>query len=183
MDPVAPHLVLPEDIDRWLARREAAAPPADPMGFALSLVDDASEFAWGGPFGAAAFDQDGNVLACGVNLVLATGNPLLHAEVTCLHRLFGRAATREFDPRTVTIVSTSEPCAMCAGAINWARPTTLVYGATRDDVESIGFDEGPKAGDWCEHLERGGITVTAGTGREAARAQLLRYAAENRELY
>ena len=180
---------FPPEIESWLHRWERRYAGEPQMPFVLSMVEEAMGKGWGGPFGAAAFSEQGALLACGVNLVLALDNPLLHAEMTCLARLFAedvaqrRAPAAPLSGRDFVLVSSAEPCAMCAGAVNWSRPKRLIYGATRRDVERIGFDEGPKSRGWAKHLNRSGIDVNAQDSRDLAKAQLMRYRAERGKLY
>ena len=61
------------------------------------------------------------------------------------------------------------PCAMCLGAIHWSGVTRLVCGATREDAESLGFDEGPVFDESYSYLEQHGVEVVHGVrSKEAA---------------
>jgi tRNA(Arg) A34 adenosine deaminase TadA len=60
------------------------------------------------------------------------------------------------------------PCAMCLGAIHWSGVTRLVCGATREDAESLGFDEGPVFDESYRYLEQHGVEVVHGIRREEA---------------
>jgi len=65
------------------------------------------------------------------------------------------------------LVTSCEPCAMCLGATLWSGVQRLVCGATRDDAERIGFDEGPVFAESYAYLERRGIAVV----RQVLRAE------------
>jgi tRNA(adenine34) deaminase len=70
---------------------------------------------------------DGRIVARGQNRVLRDNDPTAHAEIVAL-----RAAARTLgNYRLVgcTLVSTLEPCAMCAGAMIHARIDRLVFAA------------------------------------------------------
>jgi tRNA(Arg) A34 adenosine deaminase TadA len=74
------------------------------------------------PFGAVLVDTDGQTV------LLEQGNvdTVEHAE-----SLLARRAAREFTPERLwgcTLVTTVEPCAMCAGTQYWAHIGRLVYG-------------------------------------------------------
>lgn len=102
---------------------------------ALSLLGVESG---GGPFGAVIFRAD-SVVAEGINRVVPTADPTAHAEIVAI-----RAACARLDTHTLegaTIYTTCEPCPMCLGAIWWARIDRIVYGNSREDASSIGFDD------------------------------------------
>jgi tRNA(Arg) A34 adenosine deaminase TadA len=74
------------------------------------------------PFGALLVDADG------ATVLLEQGNvdSVEHAE-----SLLARTAARRFDAKRLwrcTLVTTVEPCAMCAGTQYWAHIGRLVYG-------------------------------------------------------
>jgi tRNA(Arg) A34 adenosine deaminase TadA len=76
------------------------------------------------PFGALLVAPDGQTV------LLEQGNvdSVNHAE-----SVLAREAARCFDPDTLwtsTLVTTVEPCAMCAGTQYWAHIGRLVYGMT-----------------------------------------------------
>jgi tRNA(adenine34) deaminase len=78
------------------------------------------------PVGAVVV-HDGAVLAARHNERQLTGDPTAHAELLALRdAAVARGGWRLED---CTLVSTLEPCIMCAGALLQARLPTLVYGA------------------------------------------------------
>lgn len=92
----------------------------------------------GGPFGAVVV-RDGNIVSRGTNLVLSSNDPTAHAEVVAI-----RAACRELNHYQLTgcdLYTSCEPCPMCLGAINWARPARVFYAAGREDAAAHGFDD------------------------------------------
>jgi len=84
------------------------------------------------PVGAVVV-REGEILGRGFNRNLSDSDPTAHAEVVAL-REAGAAIGNHRLPSCDMFVTT-EPCAMCAGAIVHARIRSLVYGA-----------EDPKAG-------------------------------------
>lgn len=92
----------------------------------------------GGPFGAVVA-KDGQVVAEGVNLVTATNDPTAHAEIVAI-----RAACRQlgsFQLAGCELYASCEPCPMCLGAIYWARPARVYFGALASDAAAAGFDD------------------------------------------
>ncbi len=83
------------------------------------------------PAGAVFYDADGNEVAAAHHDRANTYDPTAHAEMQVL-----RAAgtkLRTWRMHGCTLVTTLEPCTMCAGAIVLARVPTLVIGSW-DDV-------------------------------------------------
>ena len=79
------------------------------------------------PFGALLV-KDSEVLMQAENSVLADDNSTHHAELNLVRR-----ATQRFDAATLaqcTLYTSTEPCAMCAGAIYIAGITRVVYGCS-----------------------------------------------------
>ena len=92
----------------------------------------------GGPFGAVIV-KDGKIIARGVNQVLSTKDPTMHAEVSAI-----RAACEQlnsFELEDCIIYSSCEPCPMCLGAIYWARPKALFFAADQYTAAKHGFDD------------------------------------------
>lgn len=139
----------------------------------------------GGPFGAGVFDDEGRLVAPGVNLVLPAGTSIAHAEMVAL--ALAQKAVGSFDLGVDggrrELVTSTEPCAQCFGAVPWSGVRRVVCGAATEDAEAIGFDEGPKAEDWKGELRRRGIEVRTGVLRDEARAVLREYAESGRPIY
>lgn len=149
------------------------------ISVAIDLARANTEYATGGPFGAAVFDDTGGLIAVGVNRVLPLQSSLAHAEIMALagaQQRLGRARLND-DERRYTLAASSQPCCQCYGAIVWAGIDELLVGARAQDTESLaGFDEGPLPGDWIGELERRGIRVRRDLNRQAVRKVLADYA-------
>jgi tRNA(adenine34) deaminase len=78
------------------------------------------------PIGAVAV-RDGQVVAGGHNRRFALSDPTAHAEMMCLRDL-GRREGMQVDLSGVTLYSTLEPCAMCAGAMIHYRVAGCCWG-------------------------------------------------------
>jgi len=70
---------------------------------------------------------DGRVVARGQNRVLRDNDPTAHAEIIALRE--AAQTIGNYRLTGCTLVSTLEPCAMCAGAMIHARVDRLVFGA------------------------------------------------------
>jgi tRNA(Arg) A34 adenosine deaminase TadA len=140
----------------------------------------------GGPFAAAVFSGS-KLVAAGVNLVLQSGFSIAHAEIVALMRaqqaMLRAPVAPPATPQPHYLVTTTEPCCQCFGAIIWSGITRLVCGATTADAERIGFDEGPKPAAWSDVLERRGISVVQSVCRGEAVAVLDEYARRGGPIY
>ncbi|UHC19356.1 nucleoside deaminase [Methylobacterium currus] len=138
---------------------------SDPLGLAF---DAAREAAARGevPVGAAVV-RDGVVLAVAGNRPRADRDPTAHAEILAI-----RAACAALDDERLTgcdLYVTLEPCAMCAGAISFARIRRLYFAAS--DPKGGAVENGPRFFNQptCHHAPEvyGGL-------RESEAAALLR---------
>lgn len=137
----------------------------------------------GGPFGAAVF-LGPRLVAAGVNRVLDCGFSIAHAEVIALMRAQQLLPVgTPFATETQTLVTSTEPCCQCFGAIVWSDVKRLVCGAFTEDAEATGFDEGPKPNDWPARLEARGIEVVRGVEREEAKRVLTEYRERGGRIY
>lgn len=144
----------------WLAQRSVAPTLSDDpaaMQLAIDLARENVARAHGGPFGAVLVGGSGRVLSVGVNLVQASGNPVLHAEVTAIS-LAGAGGE--------TLFTTCQPCIMCLGAIHWAGIRRVVYAALREDAEAIGFREGAGSPELQAEMAARGVVFEGGLMRE-----------------
>ena len=87
---------------------------------AVALAEARLGLSEGGiPIGAALATPAGEIVACGHNLRVQTGDPTAHAEVVCIRR-----AGRRRDWHGLLLASTLSPCVMCTG-------TALLFGVPR----------------------------------------------------
>ena len=88
------------------------------------------------PFGALIVDQDGQILVTARNnAVPPKGDPTQHAE-----RLACSKISRQFTPAQLnrcTLYASTEPCAMCAGAIYWTGIGRVVYALSEKTLYSL----------------------------------------------
>lgn len=86
------------------------------------------------PFGALLTDNRGHMLVEARNSVVTAADPTGHTE-TNLVRLAGPLAARQqIDLSTCTLYTSTEPCAMCSGAIYWSGIGRVVYALAEEDL-------------------------------------------------
>jgi tRNA(Arg) A34 adenosine deaminase TadA len=92
------------------------------------------------PFGALLADLDGNIVLEAENTVGVDGDVTGHAELN-LMSLASRKYSAEELSRLVMYTST-EPCAMCAGATFWAGVRAVVFGLSEEALSRMGTSSG-----------------------------------------
>lgn len=105
---------------------------------AIELAKQGVSAGLGGPFGCVIV-RDGEVVGKASNGVTSMNDPTAHAEIVAI-----RDACRRLGHYQLTdcvLYASCEPCPMCLGAIYWARPKRVVYGATREQAAAAGFDD------------------------------------------
>lgn len=173
-------LQLPGWIESALADSEQVYPSVkDRMQLIIKLSRLNVEHESGGPFGAGIFEsKSGRLISVGVNLVESAKCSIAHAEMVAIaiaQRVIGSYDLGSQDYIAYQLVTSTEPCAMCLGAIPWSGVRGIVCGARDEDARSIGFDEGHKPSDWIKSLESRRINVIRDILREQAKAVLLEY--------
>ena len=95
------------------------------------------------PFGSLLVDADGMVALEAENTVVTARDCTAHAELNLV-----REASRTYEPdflRACTLYTSTEPCAMCAGAIFWSGIGRVVFSLSSATLGTIVSDE---TGDW-----------------------------------
>jgi tRNA(Arg) A34 adenosine deaminase TadA len=91
------------------------------------------------PFGALLVDHDGRVLLTAENTVLTGSDATGHAETNLV-----RQATAAYSPDALaqaTLYASTEPCAMCAGAIYWSGIGAVVYALAETELYELTGDD------------------------------------------
>ncbi|MBK1734561.1 tRNA-specific adenosine deaminase [Halorhodospira abdelmalekii] len=156
------------------------------MRFVIALARENIRQGSGGPFAAAVFDPQGNLVAPGLNIVTSSRCSIMHAEMLALALAQQRLGSHDLSDggrRHLTLVASAEPCAMCLGAIPWSGVARLVVGARDEDVRAIGFDEGAKPEHWSAALASRGIEVERDLLRAEAIAVLRAYSEAGGAIY
>lgn len=175
----------------WVADVDLAGPwphLTDRMGLVLDLAMRNVTHGTGGPFAAAVLERDsGHLVSVGVNRVVTANSSIAHAEVLALG--MADAALGTYDLRSpelpaMQLVTSSQMCAMCLGAVVWSGVSQVVYSTTATDViATVGFDEGPTPPDYAGQLAHRGIQVVPGVMRDEGLAVLRRYVVEGGVVY
>jgi tRNA(Arg) A34 adenosine deaminase TadA len=115
----------------------------------LSHLRSAIDVAWKArkhgnhPFGAVLVNEHNQICLEAENTVITERDSSGHAETNLVRR-----ASRQFTPEQLslfTLYTSTEPCAMCAGAIHWSRIGRVVYALNEVDLYGI-------VGESSEHL-------------------------------
>jgi tRNA(Arg) A34 adenosine deaminase TadA len=114
------------------------------------------------PFGSLLVDADGNVVVEAENTVLTENDVTAHAELNVV-----RAASRLLDAVALgshTLYASTEPCAMCAGAIYWSGIGRVVFalGSATFQTRIQAAGGGSLAISCRDVFVRGGRTVDVG---------------------
>jgi tRNA(Arg) A34 adenosine deaminase TadA len=181
-------LALPSWVSELLSIRPSVlATREERMRLAVDLAELNVRNQSGGPFGAALFHSgSGELLAAGVNVVISSQCAMAHAEIMALalaQQFFGTHDLSERAGGAIELVTSAEPCGMCLGALLWSGVGSVVCGATREDSESCGFDEGLHTPSWVEQLAGRGITVVREVLRAEAHEVLKSYARRGGPIY
>ncbi|MCM1981837.1 nucleoside deaminase [Lyngbya confervoides] len=177
---------LPDWLSSW-ADQYQPGPVQERMAFILRTAQENINHHSGGPFAAGVFElESGRLVAVGVNLVPTLQLSILHAEIMAIALAQARLKTYDLGALGLPaheLVTSTEPCAMCFGAIPWSGVKRVVTGATSQDAIAIGFDEGPKPDAWVEALQSRGISVIEAVQQAEAVAILQNYARQGGEIY
>ncbi len=108
------------------------------MRRALALAERGERQAGAAPIGCVIV-LDGEVIGEGYNQVYKLFDATAHAEVMAMRQ----AGTRLKQPlfRGATLYSTLQPCGMCTMASIWSNISRIVYGAERDQVHAMYFED------------------------------------------
>ena len=125
------------------------------------------------PFGALLVDAADVVAAEAENTVVSEQDVTGHAETNLV-----RTAGRRFDRaylRSCTIYSSTEPCAMCSGAIYWSGISRVVYGLSEAGLLELtgSHEENPTMSLACRDVfahGQGSVTVVGPALEDEARS-------------
>jgi tRNA(adenine34) deaminase len=87
------------------------------------------------PVGALVI-KDGEIIGRGHNRNLLDNDPTAHAEIVALREAAARLGNHRLSG--CLMITTIEPCSMCAGALIHARIARLVYGAADIKAGAVG---------------------------------------------
>lgn len=107
------------------------------MRMAIEKAKETMNKNFGGPFGAAVIDENGEIVVVTSNSVLRDNDPTAHAEVNAIREACKKLET--YDLSGCVLYATGYPCPMCMSAIIWANIKKVYFGCTPQDAEKIGF--------------------------------------------
>lgn len=111
-----------------------------PMALALALAEHAAAMGEV-PVGAVIVDPETHqVIATGYNQPIADHDPTAHAEIRAIRSAAAKLGNYRLPGLHLYV--TLEPCAMCAGAISFARISKLIFAA--DDPKGGAIVHGPR---------------------------------------
>ena len=105
---------------------------------AVKIAIDGMDENEGGPFGCVIV-KNGEIVGKGNNKVTSNNDPTAHAEIVAIRDACKNLNSFQLDD--CILYANCEPCPMCLGAIYWARPLKVFYGASQKDAADIGFDD------------------------------------------
>ena len=87
------------------------------------------------PFGAVLVNDQSEIILQAENTVITARDCTGHAETNLM-----RQASQRYSPEQLaicTLYTSTEPCAMCAGAIHWGKVGRVVYALSEIDLYAI----------------------------------------------
>jgi tRNA(adenine34) deaminase len=110
------------------------------------------------PFGCIMTGPDDIILLEGENTVITDEDRIAHCEINLIHQLNSQVELHFLE--NCTLYASTEPCAMCAGAIYWSGIGTVVYALSKGTYHKIAGTSDPahilkvSAKDLFDHGER-----------------------------
>lgn len=108
----------------------------DYLNLAISLARSNVLERGGRPFGAVLV-KDGEVLATGVNDILATNDPSMHAEMQAIRAAAAALKSPRLDG--CAIYASGQPCPMCLSAMHMIGIKAAFFAYSNDDAEPYGL--------------------------------------------
>jgi guanine deaminase len=98
------------------------------------------QYKTGGAFGAIVVTKEGEVIADGMNHVVAENDPTWHGEMHAIRQACALLKKPKLDG--CILYTSSEPCPMCLATAYWAGVDGIIYGAHVEDSKKYGnFDD------------------------------------------
>lgn len=136
-----------------------------------------------GPFLAAIYDADGNLIAKASNSVMKDKCSHNHAEMNAIRKAEKIFKNHDLSSYNLSLYVTAEPCMMCLGGIMWSGVRAVYFGVPSNLVERItGFDEGFKS-NWMDEFKKRGIIVCGNIDVDAGAKILQDYVSHHHPIY
>lgn len=91
------------------------------------------------PFGALIINENNDIIARAGNTASSENSVTYHAEINAIQQAEYNRGKGKL--KGCTLVSSAEPCPMCASAILWSGLSKLVYGVSIYTLQSKGVDQ------------------------------------------
>jgi tRNA(adenine34) deaminase len=132
----------------------------DFMRRAIALAREGNRDPGGSPIGCVIV-LDGRIIGEGYNHTEENHDPTAHGEIIAMRAAGQTLANWEL--RGATLYTTLQPCGMCSMASIWAKIGRIVYGAERDQVHRMYFeDRHLSTEDYIRDAYRGDLTMEGG---------------------
>jgi len=92
-----------------------------------------------GPYGALIINESDEIIARAGNTSSSENSVTYHAEINAIQQAEYNRGKGKL--KGCTLVSSAEPCPMCASAVIWAGISTLVYGVSINSLKSKGIEQ------------------------------------------
>ncbi len=92
------------------------------------------------PYGAVLV-KDGEIVMRGYNTAQTDNDVSAHGEINVLRAMTQKIGYSPDSLKDHTLYTTCEPCPMCAGACVWAGVSHIVFGASTEQLISIGTEQ------------------------------------------
>lgn len=136
-----------------------------------------------GPFLAAVYDENDNLVAKQANSVINEVCSHNHAEMNTIRAAEKALNTYDLSAHNLRLYVTAEPCMMCLGGIMWSGIKEVYYSVPSKRVEEItGFDEGFKP-DWLNEFKKRGISVYGNIEQKLGEEVLQNYVTAGNTVY
>ncbi len=136
-----------------------------------------------GPFLAAIYDENYNLISKEANSVVLNSCSHNHAEMNAISVAESKLGTYDLSKYNLKLYVTAEPCIMCLGGILWSGIKEIYFGVPSNRVEKItGFDEGFKP-DWFNEFKKRGIIVYGNIASAEGEKVLKQYIKHGNPIY
>ena len=130
------------------------------MRRAIILAREGDRDPGGSPIGCVIV-LDGKIVGEGYNETQRNNDPTAHGEVVAMRR--AGHALGNWELRGATLYTTLQPCGMCSMACVWAKIGRIVYGADRNQVHTLYFeDRHLSTEDYIRDAYRGDLVMQGG---------------------
>ena len=92
-----------------------------------------------GPFGALVLDEQNEIIARAGNTTNSDHSITYHAQTNAIQQTEYNRGKGKL--KGSTLVSSAEPCPMCASAIAWSGLRKVIYGVSIESLKAEGFDQ------------------------------------------